>query len=84
MPRVKRGVTAKARHKKVLEQAKGFRGHLRALREGDKADVDVAGIIGFLDADVLGLLDLDVSGGGVTDVVLVEERAMRAGPLVNR
>lgn len=26
MPRIKRGVTAKARHKKVLEQAKGYRG----------------------------------------------------------
>jgi len=26
MPRVKRGVTANARHKKVLEQAKGYRG----------------------------------------------------------
>ena len=26
MPRVKRGVTARARHKKVLKQAKGFRG----------------------------------------------------------
>ena len=26
MPRVKRGVTARARHKKVLEQAKGYRG----------------------------------------------------------
>jgi len=26
MPRVKRGVTARARHKKVLAQAKGFRG----------------------------------------------------------
>jgi large subunit ribosomal protein L20 len=26
MPRVKRGVTAHARHKKVIEQAKGFRG----------------------------------------------------------
>ena len=26
MPRVKRGVTARARHKKVLSQAKGFRG----------------------------------------------------------
>jgi len=26
MPRVKRGVTARARHKKVLEKAKGFRG----------------------------------------------------------
>ena len=26
MPRVKRGVTARARHKKVIDQAKGFRG----------------------------------------------------------
>ena len=26
MPRVKRGFTARARHKKVLEQAKGYRG----------------------------------------------------------
>jgi large subunit ribosomal protein L20 len=26
MPRVKRGVTARARHKKVLSQSKGFRG----------------------------------------------------------
>jgi large subunit ribosomal protein L20 len=26
MPRVKRGVTAKARHKKVIQQAKGYRG----------------------------------------------------------
>ena len=26
MPRVKRGVTARARHKKVMEQAKGYRG----------------------------------------------------------
>jgi len=26
MPRAKRGVTARARHKKVLKQAKGFRG----------------------------------------------------------
>ena len=26
MPRVKRGVTARARHKKILARAKGFRG----------------------------------------------------------
>ena len=26
MPRVKRGVTARARHKKVLAKSKGFRG----------------------------------------------------------
>ncbi len=33
MPRVKRGVTARARHKKVLEQAKGFRGREMAHQE---------------------------------------------------
>ncbi|HDN25618.1 MAG TPA: 50S ribosomal protein L20, partial [Thioploca sp.] len=26
MPRVKRGVTAHAKHKKILKQAKGYRG----------------------------------------------------------
>ena len=31
MPRVKRGVTARARHKKILAQAKGFRGGGRAF-----------------------------------------------------
>ena len=29
MPRVKRGVTAKARHKKVLKMAKGYRGRAK-------------------------------------------------------
>ena len=37
MPRVKRGVTAHARHKKILALAKGFRGRrpelIRILRE---------------------------------------------------
>jgi len=31
MPRVKRGVTARARHKKVLVQAQGFRGRRNAV-----------------------------------------------------
>ena len=30
MPRVKRGVTARARHKKVLKLAKGYRGRAKA------------------------------------------------------
>ena len=38
MPRVKRGVTARARHKKVLALAKGFRGRrgnvFRIAKEG--------------------------------------------------
>ena len=33
MPRVKRGVTARARHKKVLAKAKGFRGREMAHQE---------------------------------------------------
>jgi large subunit ribosomal protein L20 len=31
MPRVKRGVTARARHKKVLEQAKGYYGRRKSV-----------------------------------------------------
>ncbi|GIX21425.1 MAG: 50S ribosomal protein L20 [Gammaproteobacteria bacterium] len=38
MPRVKRGVTAKARHKKILKQAKGYRGaRSRVLRVAKQA-----------------------------------------------
>ena len=33
MPRVKRGVTARARHKKVIAQAKGYRGRRNRKRE---------------------------------------------------
>lgn len=38
MPRVKRGVTARARHKKILKQAKGYRGaRSRVLRVAKQA-----------------------------------------------
>jgi large subunit ribosomal protein L20 len=38
MPRVKRGVTAKARHKKILDKAKGYRGaRSRVLRVAKQA-----------------------------------------------
>jgi large subunit ribosomal protein L20 len=40
MPRVKRGVTARARHKKVLALAKGFRGRrgnvFRIAKQGNE------------------------------------------------
>ena len=52
MPRVKRGVTARARHKKVLKQAKGFRGREMAHREfGERLlervrkDLDAVGLV---------------------------------------
>ena len=43
MPRVKRGVTARARHKKVLEQAKGFRGRRKNVYRIAKEAVMRAG-----------------------------------------
>src|SRR6202521_4384753 len=42
MARVKRGVTAHARHKKVLEQAKGFYGRRKNTIRAAKAAVDKA------------------------------------------
>jgi large subunit ribosomal protein L20 len=43
MPRVKRGVTARARHKKVFEAAKGFRGRRKNVYRIAKEAVMKAG-----------------------------------------
>ena len=43
MPRVKRGVTARARHKKVLAQAKGYRGRRSSVYRVAKEAVMKAG-----------------------------------------
>ena len=43
MPRVKRGVTARARHKKVLDQAKGYRGRRSTVYRIAKEAVMKAG-----------------------------------------
>ena len=52
MPRVKRGVTAKARHKKVLNQAKGFRGRRNAVFRIAKEAVMKAGQYAYRDRRV--------------------------------
>ena len=39
MPRVKRGVTARARHKKVLDLAKGFRGRRGNVYRDDRGNL---------------------------------------------
>jgi large subunit ribosomal protein L20 len=49
MARVKRGVTAHARHKKVLEQAKGYRGRRKNTIRTAKAAVDRAGQYAYRD-----------------------------------
>ena len=48
MPRVKRGVTARARHKKVYKQAKGFRGRRKNVYRVAKQAVMKAGVIGVI------------------------------------
>ena len=49
MPRVKRGVTARARHKKVLDQAKGFRGRRSTVFRIAKEAVMKAGQYAYRD-----------------------------------
>jgi large subunit ribosomal protein L20 len=49
MPRVKRGVTARARHKKVLRQAKGFRGRRKNVYRIAKQAVMKAGQYAYRD-----------------------------------
>jgi large subunit ribosomal protein L20 len=49
MPRVKRGVTARARHKKVLAQAKGFRGRRKNVYRIAKEAVMKAGQYAYRD-----------------------------------
>src|SRR3954470_4185535 len=52
MARVKRGVTAHAKHKKVLEQAKGFYGRRKNTNRTAKAAVDKAGQYAYRDRKV--------------------------------
>ena len=52
MARVKRGVVAHARHKKVLEQAKGFYGRRKNTIRAAKAAVDKAGQYSYRDRKV--------------------------------
>jgi large subunit ribosomal protein L20 len=49
MPRVKRGVTARARHKKVLSQAKGYRGRRNNVYRIAKEAVMKAGQYAYRD-----------------------------------
>ena len=49
MPRVKRGVTARARHKKVLVQAKGYRGRRKNVYRIAKQAVMKAGQYNYRD-----------------------------------
>ncbi len=49
MPRVKRGVTSRARHKKVLEQAKGYRGRRKNVFKIAKMAVIRAGANAYRD-----------------------------------
>ncbi|HEX9625635.1 MAG TPA: 50S ribosomal protein L20 [Acidiferrobacterales bacterium] len=52
MPRVKRGVTAKARHKKVLSRAKGYYNARRKVYRVAKQAVDKAGQYAYRDRRV--------------------------------
>lgn len=52
MPRVKRGVRAHARHKKVMKMAKGYRGGRRRLYRSAREGIDKALCYAFRDRKV--------------------------------
>lgn len=52
MPRVKRGVRARARHKKVMKMAKGYRGGRRRLYRSAREAVDRALCFAYRDRKV--------------------------------
>ncbi len=52
MPRVKRGVTARARHKKILDKAKGYRGFRSTVIRVAKQAVTKAGQYAYRDRKV--------------------------------
>jgi len=53
MARVKRGVTAHARHKKVLDQAKGYYGRRKNTFRAANAAVEKAGKYAYRDRKVM-------------------------------
>ena len=73
MPRVKRGVTARARHKKVIEQAKGYQGRRKNVYRVAKQAVIRAGATAYRDRRqrkrqfrALWIARINAAGTGVT------------------
>ena len=73
MPRVKRGVTARARHKKVLSQAKGYRGRRKNVYRIAKQAVMKAGQYAYRDRR-----QRKRQLRGMTEVHAADEKLIRA------
>ena len=74
MARVKRGVVAHAKHKKVLEQAKGFYGRRKNTIRAAKAAVDKAGQYAYRDRKVLS----DIAGNDPTGFKAIADKVRAA------
>ena len=95
MARVKRGVTSHAKHKKVLEQAKGFSGRRKNTIRTAKAAVDRAGQYAYRDRRAkkrnfralwiqrINAAVRDVTGGELTYARLIDLMA-KAGIAIDR
>ena len=95
MARVTRGVTSHARHKKVLEQAKGFYGRRKNTIRAAKAAVDRAGQYAYRDRrnkkrnfralwiQRINAAVRDVTGGELTYARLIDLMA-KAGIAIDR
>ena len=83
MPRVKRGVTARARHKKVLTLAKGYRGRRSrvyrvAKQAGQGPKPKLAAKIGVLQ-EIIACIDDDLPGLRDRALLLIGQPQPRVG-----
>ena len=74
MARVKRGVTTKARHKRILEQAKGYYGRRKNTIRIAKQAVDKAGQYAYRDRKVLS----DIAGADPAGFKAIAEKVRAA------
>ena len=59
MSRIKRGVTTKAKHKRILDQAKGYRGRRKNTIRVARQAVEKAGQYAYRDGTKLAGIELD-------------------------
>ena len=73
MARIKRGVTTRAKHKRILDQAKGYRGRRKNTIRVARQAVEKAGQYAYRDRKVMA--DLAMNEGGAFTAIIAQAKA---------
>jgi large subunit ribosomal protein L20 len=75
MSRIKRGVTTRAKHKRILDQAKGYRGRRKNTIRVARQAVEKAGQYAYRDRKVMADLAMN-EGGAFTAIIAQAKQAL--------